>query len=266
MALNFSSLTLQLRFCHSFSHTAGWQQSRTWADYTVYFLHSGAMRVTYLDQGYTVMAGDVIFSFPGDHGTMLALENVTGIVVCFHADVGNYHHLFFQQNCAGIYRDGIMADAGQALYTAFSGKENALRFTPRDYGAFAVFLAELLSHTGEHIPFHRPAPQYSDWKLNDLISYLDTSAPRVLPIRELAQKMEMSEKYFIQYFRTQTGFTPGQYMNRQRMYVAAEYLGDYNLTLEQISQKLGYADAYSFSKAFRKFYGEPPATFRSHLK
>lgn len=267
MELSLSSLTLQLRFSRCFSHAAGWSMGRTWPEYTLYYIINGAVCFDIMNSRRTACAGDSVFLFPGDFGNMSASEDCSFLIISFHVDVGNYHHLFFRLNSAGVYRSPAIAAAGAALLGAFVPESaNPLRFSPRQYGALAVFLAELMEQPELCAPFHRPAPEYADWKLNSLLARMDAAAPELLPIQTLAEEMQMSEKYFIQYFRKQIGITPGQYMNRLRMEYAAQLLTDTSLPLEAAAQKLGYADRYSFSKAFRKYYGEAPGAFRSHVK
>ncbi|NQX89225.1 MAG: AraC family transcriptional regulator [Halioglobus sp.] len=50
-----------------------------------------------------------------------------------------------------------------------------------------------------------------------------------------------------------------------RRELAQKYLADKDIPLAEISYMLGFSDTSSFSRAFKKWTGEPPAAFRSHL-
>jgi AraC-like DNA-binding protein len=50
-----------------------------------------------------------------------------------------------------------------------------------------------------------------------------------------------------------------------RRELAQKYLADKNMPLAEISYMLGFSDTSSFSRAFKKWTGEPPASFRSNL-
>lgn len=50
-----------------------------------------------------------------------------------------------------------------------------------------------------------------------------------------------------------------------RRELAQKYLADKAMPLAEISYMLGFSDTSSFSRAFKKWTGEPPATFRSNL-
>jgi len=43
-----------------------------------------------------------------------------------------------------------------------------------------------------------------------------------------------------------------------------DLLANTEYTLQEISSKLNYSDQYSFSKAFKLYYGDAPGTFRKH--
>lgn len=50
-----------------------------------------------------------------------------------------------------------------------------------------------------------------------------------------------------------------------RRQLAEKYIADTTIPLSEISYMLGFADSSSFSRAFKKWTGEPPAIFRSNL-
>jgi len=50
-----------------------------------------------------------------------------------------------------------------------------------------------------------------------------------------------------------------------RRELAGKYLADRQMPLAEISHMLGFSDTSSFSRAFKQWTGEPPATFRSRL-
>jgi AraC-like DNA-binding protein len=50
-----------------------------------------------------------------------------------------------------------------------------------------------------------------------------------------------------------------------RRELARKYLEDKQMPLAEISHMLGFSDTSSFSRAFKQWIGEPPATFRSRL-
>ena len=60
------------------------------------------------------------------------------------------------------------------------------------------------------------------------------------------------------------GTTPKQYYDRQRFERAVQMLQE-GKRLSRIAEKLGFADAATFCKAFKRFYNVSPGQYRSKL-
>lgn len=58
------------------------------------------------------------------------------------------------------------------------------------------------------------------------------------------------------------GLTVHEICIKIKMSKARELLTQKNLTLQQISQKIGYSDAYAFSRAFKKMHGVSPKIYQ----
>ncbi|NBS31542.1 MAG: AraC family transcriptional regulator [Planctomycetia bacterium] len=56
--------------------------------------------------------------------------------------------------------------------------------------------------------------------------------------------------------------SPYQYLVRQRMSLAAEWLGSEQLLVKDVAARLGYPDQYQFSRSFKRVFGVSPAAFR----
>ena len=59
------------------------------------------------------------------------------------------------------------------------------------------------------------------------------------------------------------GETPGAYLTRWRMDLAARRLRDTDDTLEAIARSVGYTSVYAFSRAFSRARSHPPGRYRS---
>nr|WP_314861393.1 AraC family transcriptional regulator [uncultured Undibacterium sp.] len=79
---------------------------------------------------------------------------------------------------------------------------------------------------------------------------------------ELAHEVGLSRTSFAVKFKQIVGTTPLQYLLTIRIQKAIHLLSDTSDKLEAISQQVGYKDAFSFSKAFKKITGVSPKEFR----
>lgn len=84
-----------------------------------------------------------------------------------------------------------------------------------------------------------------------------------LSLSELAEQAHLSEYYFVRQFKVSTGETPAAYVCRLRMEKAAWLLsGQPQKAVGAIAAEVGYTDPASFSKAFRRYIGATPRTYR----
>ncbi len=78
------------------------------------------------------------------------------------------------------------------------------------------------------------------------------------PVATLAKTAGMNERYFAVKFKAVTGLSPTSYMVRLRMSYANNLLASGKLTVQEVADRLGYSDAFVFSKQFKKQYGYSP--------
>ena len=81
-------------------------------------------------------------------------------------------------------------------------------------------------------------------------------------IPTLAKECHVSEEYFRRIFKKQTGITPSEYRNKLRIEKALEYIKYTDLSIQEISDCLGYATVSHFIKQFKVTFGCPPLQYR----
>lgn len=79
---------------------------------------------------------------------------------------------------------------------------------------------------------------------------------------ELARKSGTSRSVLAERFQHLVGSSPMQYLTQWRMLLAANLLCRSNAPLASIAEDVGYQTDTAFSRAFRREYGTPPATWR----
>lgn len=79
---------------------------------------------------------------------------------------------------------------------------------------------------------------------------------------ELAQKSGISRTAMAARFRSTMGDTPLNYLRAIRVQTAMRLLCETDDSLEQVAAAIGYADAFAFSKVFKRTVGIAPRQFR----
>lgn len=94
------------------------------------------------------------------------------------------------------------------------------------------------------------------------IEYIECHLNETFSIAELAQKLHLSHNGLIWKFKQELNITPQKYIATCRIILAKQLLLEDALSLSQIAEKCGYANAYYFSNAFKKAEGICPSAFR----
>ena len=83
-----------------------------------------------------------------------------------------------------------------------------------------------------------------------------------LTVGELCRQLGMGRRAFEKRFRSVLGKSPDAEIRRTRMERAAHLLASTRLSVEQVAETCGFADAFYFSTAFRKAHGLSPREWR----
>jgi AraC-like DNA-binding protein len=81
-------------------------------------------------------------------------------------------------------------------------------------------------------------------------------------VDSLAREVGTSRSVLAERFTHFVGQSPMQYLGRWRMALATNYLRRSSLNLARIAEEAGYETDAAFSRAFRREFGVPPATWR----
>ena len=82
-------------------------------------------------------------------------------------------------------------------------------------------------------------------------------------IEEYASLCHFSKYYFLRKFKEKTGTTPIAYRNEYRLSIAERLLCDFNLTVEAVSQAVGFSSATYFCRLYKKSRGHSLRSYTS---
>jgi pimeloyl-ACP methyl ester carboxylesterase/AraC-like DNA-binding protein len=86
-----------------------------------------------------------------------------------------------------------------------------------------------------------------------------------LEIEHLAREAGVSRSVLGERFTTYIGEPPMRYCARWRMRIAANMLRDGKMATANIAYAVGFGSEAAFNRAFKREYGEPPATWRRRV-
>jgi AraC-like DNA-binding protein len=94
------------------------------------------------------------------------------------------------------------------------------------------------------------------------IDYLTRNVDRAISLSDVAKAVNLSPSHFAAVFKGKTGFSPIEYFNQLKVQKACQYLQFTDLRIKDISNELGIADYYYFSRLFTKTMGISPLVYR----
>ena len=83
-------------------------------------------------------------------------------------------------------------------------------------------------------------------------------------VSELANAMYMSRSSLLRKCKKQTQLSASQFIRQIRLEEAMELLQDSDLTVSEVSYRVGFGSASYFIKCFREHYGYPPGEVGNH--
>ncbi|AVT37836.1 GlxA family transcriptional regulator [Plantactinospora sp. BB1] len=164
----------------------------------------------------------------------------------------------------------LFVDDGSVLTSAgaAAGLDLCLHLVRRDHGAAvaartarsSVMPLERAGGQAQFIAHEPPAP--TGISLQPLLGWLTDNLHAPLTLAAIAERASMSTRSLSRHFRDQTGTTPMQWLNRQRVRHAQLLLETGDQPVERVGELAGFASATAFRERFRQVVGVSPGQYR----
>ena len=99
-------------------------------------------------------------------------------------------------------------------------------------------------------------------ELDIINNYMREHLDERITLEQLADLAGLSPAHFATRYRAQTGTSPIQHFLHLKVERACQMLDATSLSVTEISHRLGYDDAYYFSRLFKKVMGQSPRDYR----
>jgi AraC-like DNA-binding protein len=100
-------------------------------------------------------------------------------------------------------------------------------------------------------------------RLGALVDYLNNNYCEKITVPQAAAMVGMSKSHFMRFFKQATGMTFVDYLTHLRISKARQLLRDKNLTIAEISNRVGFTDQSYFDRRFKEHFGKSPREYRA---
>ena len=226
----------------------------------------GRGRIITNDEEIEVRGGDIYLSFPGD---IHAIQSSTHAPLCFDL-------LAMQTG------DEELRAAMEELTVRFGGADSRIIKSERISAALSSAIAELTDEgyafSGRMLrllleqifaltvrKFNKITARHSSVNTDEgrlcyqLMNYIDTHIYSMRSLTEICEITGYSYNYLSSLFKRVCSRTLMEYYNSRRFEIADMLLSEGKNSISEIASLLSYSSLYSFSRAYKNYYGYPPS-------
>jgi len=98
-----------------------------------------------------------------------------------------------------------------------------------------------------------------------ILLYIDGNYSKEITVHELAEQFRINESYLSALFKKEVGINLSNYIQKYRMYKAAELLQNSDFRVNEIAYMVGYQNPCYFTKQFKKTYNYTPSEMKKNM-
>lgn len=128
------------------------------------------------------------------------------------------------------------------------------------------FFHEIRRAYESSVSYQESMNEHPDEDIMQTQIWLQDNHGKDINLSELAKQFDMSPRNFSRRFKSATGSTPLQYLQKIRMEIAKDLFKTTNLSISEVMFKVGYHDIAHFGTLFKKHHGTTPGQYRTTVR
>lgn len=130
----------------------------------------------------------------------------------------------------------------------------------------AAVIAKELIELFVYILEEKEVPTFGHETVNGVIQFVDNKVESPISVEDIAKNFKVSTSHLSRIFRQHVGVTLVEYINIKKVEEAQYYLRFTSKQISAISSQFYFCNQSYFTRIFKKYVGETPRRFRSHLE
>ena len=242
-------------------------------DYEIIYLESGSFTLTYDGRSYTCSAGDVIFIRPGvEHSFLIDCTDISQPHIHFdmtHRPQSEIIPISFKRFDAmtetersWIHKDYFLSCKGSPIITVQNRSAFLDIFFKVVYGecdpltekSLMIQIISVIVKDNFPAALEKKEQSTAERRIKD---YIDAGNGLAMSLDEFSKNFNYNKFYLDKRFKGAFGVSLIEYRNKKRMEYAKQLLKKHSVS--KVAQQLGYRSIYSFSRAYKSYYGIAPS-------
>jgi AraC-like DNA-binding protein len=158
----------------------------------------------------------------------------------------------------------VLPGESEGIVTAFEQAQEVLSEGYTDSGLLLLSanLSRLLALAIQSKQAHGHKSRLTGQRILQSMEWIRERLAEPLTLPEIARKAGLSVPHFCALFKKQTGLSPMRYLLHHRMTRACALLDSTDKPVTEISEEVGFRDAFHFTKTFHSVVGSSPSAYR----
>ena len=98
--------------------------------------------------------------------------------------------------------------------------------------------------------------------VKNVITFIQLKYSENIKTSQIADACGLDRSYLTRVFKDATGYSLQEYLLAYRMKMALKLLKEDSLSIQDIAYSVGYVDSFTFSKAFKRYFGKAPSQYK----
>ncbi len=148
---------------------------------------------------------------------------------------------------------------------------------PVDYGELTKTVSDVVKRLSARpapppaeaaaaLPVPKEEPVSENPYVCQIVDYVADHLGQPLSIPEIAEVLHLNPQYMMRLFKKEMGCSILQYITSRRISLAVRYLEETAIPVSDVSMLCGFDNDSYFSRIFKRFTGETPASYRKNAR
>lgn len=233
----------------------GWQIApRRISNYELVYVFRGQGEICLADRRLTVHEGDLVCFCPGVLHSLSVAQEPCMEFYGVHFTLPSGVNQLPLPEIAKIEPPGRLEPLFKLLLEIYQQKSYLYQW--RQNLLLEQILCEIFS------ALHGESSPVELVRIKKVLEYIHADPAHPFTLEELTARSGVKKTLFLQSFRRVTGTSPKQYILRLRLEYARDLLLETDTPVAQIAGRCGFADAFYFSRCFKRHFSVSPQQYR----